>query len=116
MVTLKENGMIDEFCTRYHLKPSNICNLCWGLFGMTAGLTMLGVLTGFYVMGFVMFFFYPDHPSVIVSIVGTIMFIVVGFFVYADHLVNTRPGKFRTIVGEGYRGWKEKYCPLVEFK
>ena len=116
MVTLKENGMIDEFCIRYQLHPSNICNLFWGIFGMFAGLTVVGVLAGLYIMGFVMFFIYPDHFSLIVFAIGTILAMALGFFLYIDYLTHVSPGKFRTVVGEGYRGWKEKYCPMVEFK
>ncbi len=116
MITLKLNGMIDEFCMRYHLHPSNLCALAWGIFGLSAGLTLTGVLAGLYIMGFVMLFIYPHHLSVIVFGIGTAFAVMIGSFVYIDHLRETTPGKFRSTVGEAYRGWKDKYCPIVEFK
>jgi hypothetical protein len=121
MITLKENGTIAEFFDRYDItRPSNICEVFYKTFWLSSGLFMAGTVVGLYALGLVLLFL-PDywHPLAVFSLMLTAVGSILGAAYYADEWRYNRPYRSPTEweknLSEAYKGFKEKYCPLITY-
>jgi hypothetical protein len=127
MITLKETGTFAEFFDRYGIsRPTNTCQLFWKTALLSAVITAVGFTAGFYVLGAI-FLFFPGywHPTTIFFMMITGCGGILGSIYLIDRGINE--GKFDKFIGrertqweknfvEAYKGFKEKYCPIVSYK
>jgi hypothetical protein len=121
MITLKESGTIAEFFDRYDItRPSNICEVFYKTFWLSSGLFMAGTVVGLYALGLVLLFL-PDywHPLAMFSLMLTAVGGILGAAYYADEWRHGRPYRppteWEKNLSEAYKGFKEKYCPLITY-
>lgn len=118
MITLSREGQMYRYFQRYRMdRPTDLCQLTWKIFISMTILTLAGITCGFYVIGWFAIFMLPEHWTTRISMVGTflgILFFVlfIGGFIFSLQPVEA----LGNIVAEGYRGFKDKYCPLVTWK
>lgn len=127
MITLKETGTFAEFFDRYNInRPTNTCQLFWKTLLLSAVITAAGFLAGLYILGGIMLFWSGQfHPAEAWFLIMTASTIILGSLYLVDKAINE--GKFDKLVArtqtqweknfaEAYKGFKEKYCPLISFK
>jgi len=127
MITLKETGTFAEFFDRYDIaRPTNTCQLFWKTFLLSTVIGAMGLIVGFYLLGGLLLFLpYYWHPLSIFFLMMSTCAIILGSVYLIDRGINE--GKFDKLIGrertqweknigEAYKGFKEKYCPIVSYK
>ena len=121
MIILKRDGQFGRFYKRYDIDlPTNLCQLFWRTFFVSLGFVFLGVFIGLYFMGAVMIFINSNHPSAVIfaiaSIAATVIYVCHKWDSWRSYRIKRPPSQWRQNVGEAYKGFKEKFCPLVRFE
>ena len=123
MIVLKETGQFATFFDRYRVdRPRNACQLFWYTLGASAVFTGAGVVAGLTLIGWVMWFFPgPLHPAEAVAMIVTLVGIIIGVMIYHDRRGIPNPKllvrpQWRENIATGYEGFKEKFCPIINYK
>lgn len=138
MITLDRKGQWYEFFERFGVYPSNLCALFWSGVFFPALCIFAGVV-GFVIIAYsllgwahvIAWFFGVPWPFFIkahFSTLATALVIIETFALCTWFLVSTgiaagkKIGKVAETTGtadvvkQAYHGFKDKYCPLVEWK
>lgn len=123
MIILKNDGNIAKFFNRYDLPPpTNLCQIFWKTLLFGGIFTAVGVLVGLYIMGVLFWFVAPWHFLAPFAAVVTFAVVLIGLIVWGCNYLDRHKydvkvtPQWRMNLREAYTGWKEKYCPLVEYK
>ena len=129
MITLKKGGQWHTFFGRFEFEPRNLCSLFWGgallPFGVFVGGTLAALVAIYSLLAwghFFLLFFGILWPwgGVTGRLMLALLAIEMGVLLFV--LASTLAGlvKYKVsetsagqIVREGYRGFKDKFCPLV---
>lgn len=126
MLTFNTSGQVGRFLSRYGLShPSNLCDLFWLTLGISSVFILLGAWAAcaivgnieLFVYGFSWFFAQPGGAVRIIAVVTDIM--ALGISAAIAFVWAVESSKFDTPVEvaiSAYRGWKDKYCPLINWK
>jgi len=107
--------------------PTNMCNLFWKTFWLSAVAIGLGAVVVIYVFGAVWIWFELTHPASFFFIIMTAAAAVLGTLFCAERyswghkigyhrrqlMAKTHDQQWRQNLREIYAGFKEKFCPLV---
>ena len=125
MIILKTNGQFAEFYERYDFsKPSNLCQLVWYTFLYMLILTVMGAVACLAIMGLIMIFI-PIYSIFAIGVFFVVALFgsIIGFGIWIEKwkikrmlLPERERPQWQANLSEAWRGWKEKYCPLVRFE
>lgn len=135
MITLDKKGQWFRFFETVGVRPTNLCELFWAAVFFPALWTVLGVIVSLVVIYSLLAWFHvfaqlfgvPWPFFAIRNLTSFIVFMLLLFegavlFVWAGTYILGGAGKAARVTGvadiaaEAYRGFKDKYCPLVEWK
>lgn len=123
MIILKEGGQITEYYDRYGMvRPTNLCQLVNKTFWTAVALTGFFSLIPLGLFGAVWVFFDHSHWTCIVFGLEMTVAIVVGSCLFYNkyRLKHPKPEKvesqWRANLREAWRGWKDKFCPLIKYE
>ncbi len=136
MITLNKNGHWYKFFDEYDFYPTNLCSLFWTAVLLPLGFTVAGIgislLVIYSMMGWghiIALFFDVPFPSagrtgglMLALVIIESVILITWFAISTGIAAGKKIGKVaRTtgtadVVKETYRGFKDKYCPLVEWK
>jgi len=136
MITLNSDGHWFEFFDKYDFYPTNLCSLFWTAVLLPSFLTTMGLLISlaliYSLLGWfhiIALFFGVPFPlegttgMVILAVVIIEAFMLATWFIIsAGTAAGKKIGKVAETTGttdvvrQAYHGFKDKYCPLVEWK
>jgi len=120
-MTLNKTGQLYRYFDKYYFlvdMPTDLCQLFWKLVGSMGLIIFTGVLVGSYIFGWFTLFllsfpYWASMLTLVMTTVGTVIGIIFGgAYIFTRDPVEA----FGHIIAEGYRGFKDKYCPLVTWK
>ncbi len=127
MITLKETGTFAEFFDRYDIdRPTNTCQLFWKTILLSGALAAAGGVAAMYLLGAVLLFVpYGLHPTTLFFLMVSACIVILGSIYLIDRSIHE--GKLADFaarertqweknISEAYRGFKEKYCPIVSYR
>lgn len=123
MIILKRDGQFGEFYNRYGLAPpTNFCQLLWKTFCVMLLFIFVGMIGVFYLVGAFMTFLHFEHFTVSFFLGISILLLWTGGAILHGKWRLNHPKPMRVTpqwkqnISEAYKGFKEKYCPLVRFE
>lgn len=127
MITLKKDGQVRTFLRRWvntGNTPRTLCDVVNAVFWRAVLLWCIGAYIGLFFIGLAEFvaygfglFSYPPTPGGMAFILSCIVGVAVSLvFLISTTVENGYTDRPLDIIEQAYAGWKDKYCPLVEFK
>lgn len=118
MIVLSNSGQIYRYLNRYRMEtPTDLCQLTWKLALSIILLIALGVLCGAYIIGWFAIFLLSSHWTVVLTVAVTVFGVFMIAIFGGGYIFSREPvEELCALITEQYRGFKEKYCPLVTFK